>query len=452
MAAFVPWSATPASPTDLLQSATAFHSCAALVDGSNTASRFQIGAANSTVTAETVAGRAAIKLGELSDVGGFSSIMFTHTGPFALAGTRSIHFLLYCTNWLALSQFSAIQIQFDNAGSPDSTNYLSCVATPTAWVDGNWCLLTAQFSEAGTTSMSYVGTAATVQSQIVTGNVRRVFIRVQTGAGVPDVFCGGVWFGGRSRPKAIISYDGCYVSQRDVALVKHQLYDIPGTLYVTRNTLGTTGRISDADLDTFYAAGWAIAMHSQTSQGYEEFGSTQQIVDEIGSFQQWQASRGFKRGLGHLCWPYTAPTTMNAAQRAVVMPALLQSGVKTIRHGASQSPVSAKNLVITGTGESPLHVFSPQLKTNGTPVTVATALEHLRAPARAGSPAHVYIHEVTPNGSTGGGNGSSNSVGTNYWRDDFFSGSATAFMELMATDIAAGIYDGETIAYYDDYV
>jgi hypothetical protein len=434
-----------------LEAPLVFHDCTALVSNGVTASKFA-GDANDPVVA-TIGGRSCIQFGPNTGVS--SNLLFTAAAGVNVQGRATVSILVYCTDFKTLSSFNVVALYFDNGGSVDATNYLLGQFPCSQVIDGNWHLMTYHFSAgldftAGYT-MTKAGTATTTAQRITAGLARRVQIQVAGGAGKPDFYVGGIWFGGRKRPKVILGYDGCYISQKAHALVAHDLYGIPGTLYVTKHKVGTAATfLSDADLDTFYAKGWAIAQHSYTNtDGWDAYASTQAIVDEIGTFQTWQASRGFTRGLGHACWPYVAPGSMSAANRTKVFDAIRQSGLlKTIRnadHAGASGALNCNNLTI-----DTLHIpFAPRQVWSPQGVQALTAAQvfdrSIKQPICAGQHAHVYVHEMPIGAGAGGGNGIDTPWGTNYWLKSNYD----AFMVRISSYLKSGMCGAGTIAEYD---
>jgi hypothetical protein len=409
-----------------------------------------------TFTQETKDGRSAIKIGGLQDTSyAFAQVQFARAG-YTVSGSaltlgpgqEQMSLLVWSADPMNLSTIQLMTVYLDNgSGAPDGTNYLTGSATSavTQMLGGGWVLFTWNLR-----GMTANGTASTCWANLNRGKIWSVVVRIQNGQDTQsvnktEVWLGGVFFGGRVRPRLILGFDGCYVSQRDTILPDLSALGIPATLYVARHKLGGAGYFSEADIDTFYAAGWAIAQHSNGyATGYDNatnFPDASAILDDVADFQDWLQRRGWRRGLGHACWPYTDLTGMTQARRLVVAGALREAGLRTIR-----STAAGIGTLICGRANGlsaletamPKTLYSPQL-VNG--LSPANALAYVKNTAGMGMHAHLYAHEVTTGG-TPGGDGNANPVGSNYWLNSDWD----AWLALLVGALDQGFVDPGTIA------
>jgi hypothetical protein len=280
------------------------------------------------------------------------------------------------------------------SNSPDLTNFIFGGMSCAGQLPNQWnlsCIPLSLLTTSGTGSVT----------DLRTKRVSRIGVRATVLSGTkPDFYIGGIWVGGATRTKVMLGYDGNYISQKTLAKPAHDLYGIPGTLFVAKHTLDSGANfLTSADLDTFYAAGWDICGHSWNfAIGWENL-STQQILDEIGSFRAWAKTRGYVRGDGHWAWPYSvASDNADAAIRARVAAAVQQSGLTSIRVGSAGSGLTfvrppARALGIAGeTGVGT--VFSPQLTAA---LSVANWRAFLATPTLARLPVMLYAHEIAVN-------------------------------------------------------
>lgn len=411
--------------------------------------------AGNAFTQETKDGHAALKCGGLQDSSfAYMQVQFARPG-YTVSGSaltlgvgqETLSLLVWAADPMNLSTIQSLIVYLDGGAGVDGTNYLTSSATSavTAMLGGGWFLLTWNLRQ-----MSTNGTASTCWANLNRGKIWSVAVRLQNGNDTngdakTEAWIGGIYFGGRVRPRLVLGFDGCYISQKNRILPDLQAIGVPGTLYVTRHKLGSGATyLTESDLDTFHAAGWAIAQHSNTySTGYDNatnFPDAQAILDDIGDFQEWQRVRGWTRGLGHACWPYTDLTVMTLARRALVSGAMRTSGLRTIRTtaaGIGTSICGRANGLMAMETALPTTLYSPQM-VNG--LTPAQAMTYIKNTAGMGMHAHLYAHEVTVGG-TAGGDGISNPVGSNYWlKSDW-----DAFLPLLSAAIKQGLIDPGTI-------
>lgn len=327
------------------------------------------------------------------------------------------------------------------SNTPDTTNYVQGEMSCAGQLPGQWNLSCVPLSK-----MTVAGSGAITDLQ--TKKVSRIGIRMTVASGTkPDFYLGGIWVGGATRAKVMLAYDGCYISQKTLAKVAHDLYDMPGTLYVAKHKLDSgAGYLTSADLDTFYAAGWDICGHSwSVDYGYDDyrFNSAQQIADEIGNFREWARGRGFSRGDGHWAWPYSiAADNADQTTRLRAAEGIQKTGLKTIRIGSAGASIThlrppAASLDLTGeTGVGT--VFAPQLTSS---LSVAQARALITTATLTRLPVMVYAHEIAANqGATVSGSASNYITPTNY--DQTTAGGATqSLMPWLNVQRGLGLLD-----------
>ena len=264
--------------------------------------------AGNTFTQEVKDGRNALKIGGLQDAGfAYANVQFAKAG-YTVSGSamtlgpgqEQMSLLVWSADPMNLSTIQLVTVYLDNGSSaPDGTNYLtsSAASTITNMIGGGWFLVTWNLRQ-----MTPNGTAATCWANLNRGKIWSVVVRIQNGQDTnsedkDQCWLGGIFFGGRVRPRLILSFDGCYISQKNRILPDLLARGIPGTLYIARHKLGSgSGYFTESDVDTFYAAGWAVGEHSNGyATGYDNttnFPTAQSMMDDSGAFQAWQKSRG----------------------------------------------------------------------------------------------------------------------------------------------------------------
>jgi len=403
----------------------------------------QFGSATRKTEAATYNGRSCLKMTGID-----STLQLNVTKSTSLdlqADAEGVFLLLASPDPYALEQGSATLVYCfpeTSAGSntPDTTNHLRGGVWAQQEVGDGWVLCYVPFA-----LMTVVGSAAVTDFR--TKKLSRVGIRVTvTGVAKPDIYVGGVWVGGASRAKVVLSYDGCYISQKTLAKAAHDLYGIPGTLYVARaNVDAGANYLTSADLDAFYADGWAIAGHSNSNVSLSTL-SLQEQIDHIGAFREWARGRGYTRGDGHWAWAIDVGTAnADATVRATCAEAMRQLRLKSVRVGGPGSGVThlrsnALALDIDG-ADRPQTVYAPQM-------TASLTADNVRAyvtPAIASRMTmHLYAHEIAANqGATV--SGSATNFVTPAVYDETTTGASQSVMPWLSMIRAMGLVDLVTI-------
>ena len=386
---------------------------------------------------------------QMTGLDGTLQVRWTKAAAISLqADAECIYVLMRCSDPYLLEQGTATQVYWfpeTSAGSDtvDTTNTLNGGLWSVEEVGDGWTLVCVPFS------LMTVAGSATVTDQR-TKRTMRIAVRVTVASGTkPDVYIGGIWIGGAQRTKLVLAYDGCYISQKTLAKVAHDLYDIPGTLYVPWSVVDQSASyLSTSDLDVFYAAGWDICPHSFSGVALSTL-TYQQMVDEIGNAQRAQLGRGYTRGVDHLAWAYNVGSSnADATIRANVYAALRASGVKTVRVGGAGSGLThlrplSQGLSLGTIEDLPKTIYSPQL-TSG--LSIAQARASVETMIRHRLPGHVYCHEIAANqGATVSGSASNYITPTNYDQTTT-PGATQSWMPWLNTMRAQGSIDLVTIS------
>jgi hypothetical protein len=423
------------------RASTQFYDCAALTASGYTIAD-QFGTASRKTQVATFSGRPCLQMTGLD-----STLQLNITKDAALDFQRDaegIYILLAASDPSLLEAGTATRVYCYpetsiGSNTPDTSNFTLGGIWATQEIGDHWVLCYVPFS-----LMTVTGTGSVTDHQ--NKKISRIGIRVTVASGTkPDVYVGGIWIGGASRAKCVLSYDGSFISQLNLAKPAHDLYGFPGTLYVAKHRVDTDANyLTSANLDTFYAAGWSISGHSFASaEGLDSKPSSQAMVDEIGNFRAWALGRGYVRGDGHWAYGYTVPTT-NASEsvRAMVYAALKSSGLKTARVGGAGSGLShlrsnALALGISGASD-PQTIYSPQITSS---LTIAQARAFVEAGIRHRMAAHIYIHEIAANqGATVSGSATNYVTPTNYDQTTT-PGATQSLMPWLATQRRAGLVD-----------
>lgn len=73
------------------------------------------------------------------------------------------------------------------------------------------------------------------------------------------------------RPKVAICFDDGYASQYTEAFRYMSRYGIPGTIAVVPDFVGTAGKVTLSQLQSMYAAGWAVVGHTQSHTAFNSY-------------------------------------------------------------------------------------------------------------------------------------------------------------------------------------
>jgi hypothetical protein len=403
----------------------------------------QFGTATRKSQAATYLDRSCI---QMTGIDSTLQLNVTKTTALALqSDAEGVFVLLACSDPFLLEASTATRVYCYPETSPgsntaDTTNYIFGGIWAQQELGNGWVLAYVPFS-----LMTVAGTGAVTDFR--TKKLSQVGIRVTVSGTKPDVYVGGVWVGGATRAKCVLSYDGAYISQKTLGKVAHDLYEIPGTLYVPYSVIDSGANyLTSADLDTFYAAGWAIAGHSYSGVGLETLGEQQQL-DEIGNFRRWSVGRGYTRGDGHWAWGYSVGT-VNATEsvRAICDRVMRASGLKSIRVGSAGSGLShlrsnALGLAISGATD-PQTIYSPQITSA---LTVAQIRAFVETGIRHRMPMHMYAHEIAANqGATVSGS-ATNYVTPTIYDQTTTPGTTQSVIPWIRSQIEAGMVDCVTV-------
>lgn len=427
--------------TDCVLEPTLFDDCTSLAIVSD-----QFGSATRKSQLATVAGRPCV---QMVGMDGTLQVRWTKTEAIALqADAECIYVLMHCSDPYLLEQGTATQVYWfpeTSVGSNtlDTTNTLNGGVWSTEELGNGWVLCCVPFS-----LMTAAGSATVTDQR--TKRTMRIAVRVTVAAGTkPDVSIGGIWIGGAQRAKVVLSYDGCYISQKTLVKPAHDLYGIPATLYVPWSVVGTDDArfLNVSDLESFYAAGWSICPHSFSGVALDTM-SYQQMVDEIGNAQRAQLARGFTRGVDHLAWAYSVGSNnASSSIRADVYRAVRTSGVKTIRVGGAGSGIThmrplSRGLNLGDIESTPKTIYAPQLTSN---LSVAQARARVETGIRHRLPVHVYCHEVAVNQAATISNSATNFITPTNYDQTTTPGSSQSWIPWLVNQRRAGLFDLPTI-------
>jgi peptidoglycan/xylan/chitin deacetylase (PgdA/CDA1 family) len=181
-----------------------------------------------------------------------------------------------------------------NAG----TNYY----TYNAWLHQGWnCLQIGQVTAKGsnnTLKNQENAWSGTTGLPSFNATVRRWRIDVSAVPGKQTtLYLGPVQHSGYQRPKVVLTIDDGYERTVDEMLPALQDNGLRASLYAISALAGVSGFMTNADYDTWYAAGNDVCNHTRNhlTMSDNNLYSVAQITDEIASCEQWLVGRGYTR-------------------------------------------------------------------------------------------------------------------------------------------------------------
>lgn len=109
-------------------------------------------------------------------------------------------------------------------------------------------------------------------------------------------------YGKVASAKLCITFDDGWDSQYTRAFAYMQTKGVQGTAYLITNAVGTAGKITAANADEMYAAGWCMANHTDDHSYMGAF-TKEQAKARIQAGIDWLSARGYARGLKHFGYP-----------------------------------------------------------------------------------------------------------------------------------------------------
>jgi len=303
--------------------------------------------------------------------------------PLLMNQEGPVSFLLYVEN---PQMVQAITVQFYMSGQP---GYMEGTIRLSEHVRNNWV-----WHSVARSNFAPVGIATTANWNYTVG---RIIYKIQYATnGAPPVWCGGVVYNAKDRPKLVLGFDGSYTSQYSVVLPKLQAAGIGATLYTDTLYLGSNDAIylTEGQLDTMYAAGLEVAWHGYTKYGGLDdtavYTNQADIESQMNGFWEWCRRRGYVRGIGHICYPISNPNkNASLTIRDYVIQAMLNTGVKTARLGFDAS--SNKQLQHTALGVP--EPYGLAIRALVTTTTLATAKSWIDDAIARGETLFIYGHQ-----------------------------------------------------------
>jgi hypothetical protein len=168
-----------------------------------------------------------------------------------------------------------------------ATGTLAFTDTDTTYRKGRrW--IAADNSEFGTFS---TGADGTVQYQISAN---------QNAGYTTDVVIGPLLYNAAGRPTIVFTFDDCSDTQYSNVFPEFQSRGFPATIYAVKNSVGTGGRLTVANLQEMYAAGWDVGTNTQADGPITAFASDADCVADLAGVKSWLTANGMPRAVNHM--------------------------------------------------------------------------------------------------------------------------------------------------------
>lgn len=133
-----------------------------------------------------------------------------------------------------------------------------------------------------------------------------------------------------NKPGIVLTFDDVDASVYSLAYPQLSSRKMVGTAYMVSDWIGTAGKLTAAQLQDLYAAGWDIGNHSKTHATLTSL-TQQQVQDELEACETALEALGLTRGTKHVAYP-------SGSANATVWAAMAAWGAKTGRGGGIGTP------------------------------------------------------------------------------------------------------------------
>jgi len=113
----------------------------------------------------------------------------------------------------------------------------------------------------------------------------------------------GVWAGAKAAPQYVWVFDDCYAAHYTDAFPYMQARGIKGTIALISNTIDQSLRLTRAQLDEMYAAGWDIINHTTDHTPLGSLGTVGEVKAKLEPTMAIMQQYGWTRGLYHMATP-----------------------------------------------------------------------------------------------------------------------------------------------------
>jgi len=150
-----------------------------------------------------------------------------------------------------------------------------------------------------------------------------------------------MYYNANGRPTIVPTFDDIYDTTYTTVFPLFESLGIVGTCYVPIDLIGKANRMTLAQLDELYNAGWDFACDSTRDDSITVLNDTSTALVSINANRDYIAGRGWTRATNHLCWT-------NGLWNEVTADAFIGAGFLTGRTTEPQSLFDRFGLGNTG--------------------------------------------------------------------------------------------------------
>uniref|UniRef100_A0A7V3JAZ1 NodB homology domain-containing protein n=1 Tax=candidate division CPR3 bacterium TaxID=2268181 RepID=A0A7V3JAZ1_UNCC3 len=304
---------------------------------------------------------------------GTQSICFTHTSASwgamtktisrSFLGTRFFHVWVYIPTYQ--DRDGIVQVVLRLSSVSNFSKYMQMLWSGLSNLSIGWnCLGCHRDDFTNTGGESWANTMIRMRFELVR----------QTGA-APQLSFDSFYIDMETLPRCVIMFDDGYSSTYNVAYNYMQPRGLKGTVYMISDWIGTSGKLTQENLNTMYNAGWAIANHTSDHSNLSLL-TQEQVQEKLIACRDALNTLGFTRSSRHVAYPY-------GAYSSEALAAMSACGMLTGRDTASTynfPPVEDLHL---------LHVKSCQAS-----VSLSTAKQWIDYTLKSGSTLCLLFHDL----------------------------------------------------------
>jgi hypothetical protein len=374
-------------------------------------------------------GKPALKLTPPNDLSAQTLIAtWTPTNPLRLRDVQAIQIPVLLTALNGTNcDYTTLKVWLQTSDAKSIRLSLSGIIT--GYQSGVWQTFSISRSAAAVTqdAMSSLDTAG-----VTVTSIKAVIATTASGT-VSPVWIGEVRADVRRTPgRVCVVLDGEYSSQYSQIFPMMSNLGLVGSLAITNSDIGTAGRMTAAQIDEMYAAGWEPIHHTYdgTKQnGYvnsTDWTTSSAIAEDIRAQWAYFKTRGWLRGIGYGVWgfSYAFTSSQTQARQQLVRDGVRAGGLLAMRKSAPFN--GENNTMLVSMARMPIDPLvihgAIQLTSTDTSASIIAAIDAAEA---RGELAIITIHRAVDDSATPGSL-------------EMRIGQITTAMQYLAQRVAAG--------------
>lgn len=207
----------------------------------------------------------------------------------------------------------------------------------------------------------------------------------------------------KGRPELCLTFDDAEETIYTRVFPRMSERGLVGTIYVPTAFVGTTGKLTWAMIDKLYAAGWAVACDGTSDDtSMTAKSSISAMMADLNAIRSTLATRGYVRGLNHLCYPNG---TFHAGTDAVADPFYLgkiQTALKADGYLTARTVLGGSMHCRFGFADQALALPGQGYSSTSAAAALSSFQTHLDLAVKRGTLLTPYIHKVRAGGSASG--------------------------------------------------